>query len=110
PLRPSFPTRRSSDLSRRGARRRGRVRRASVLYRRRGGANLAGGALSRLPLALRRLVVLERFGGVDVAEGHVIRSEAARLLDPESLLEDRTEQLHLHVAEARQGRDPVVQL
>ena len=68
------------------------------------------GAQRGLVGALRRLVLGQRLGRVDVAEHRVVRDERLRHRVAVAPREHRRERLHLHLAEARQRLDPPLQV
>src|SRR5689334_20080267 len=63
-----------------------------------------------LVVALPLLVALELVGGTDVAQRRVVRREALRRLDVELLREHGAERLDLHLAEAGQRADALLQV
>src|SRR6187551_2590826 len=76
-----------------------------------GGSRLRStGAHLCLVGALRGLVGLEGLDRVDVAKRGEVRGEWARHLDAEALQEDGAQRQHLHVAEAGERADPLLEV
>ena len=76
------------------------------------GALAVRGAHRRLRGALAGLVVGQRLGGVDVAEGRVVGHDLghARQLHAEPLAEDGDDAVGLHLADAGQGQQPALEI